>query len=89
MLKDCANNTLDMDKVTTIASDTTQIRANTPRIEDINDSHGSIILSNTLVTEDSGKALSANFDTDLEDYLQKAVSNYPGRSYRIYRYYSY
>ena len=67
--EDCANNTLDIkDKVTTIASDTTQIRANTAAIEDIKDLMQYYFI-NTIVTEDS-EGVIANFDTDLEDYLQ-------------------
>lgn len=67
--EDCANNTLNiLDKVTTIASDTTQIRANTAAIEDIKDLMQYYFI-NTIVTEDSEGTI-ANFDTDLEDYLQ-------------------
>lgn len=67
--EDCANNTLNiLDKVTTIASDTTQIRANTAAIEDIKDLMQYYFI-NTIVTEDS-EGVIANFDTDLEDYLQ-------------------
>lgn len=74
--QDCANNTLDiLDKVTTIASDTTQIRANTAAIEDIKDLMQYYFI-NTIVTEDS-EGVIANFDTDLEDYLQKAVVTIP------------
>ena len=74
--EDCANNTLNiLDKVTTIASDTTQIRANTAAIEDIKDLMQYYFI-NTIVTEDSEGPI-ANFDTDLEDYLQKAVVTIP------------
>ena len=74
--EDCANNTLDiLDKVTTIASDTTQIRANTAAIDEIKDLMQYYFI-NTIVTEDSEGAI-ANFDTDLEDYLQKAVVTIP------------
>lgn len=74
--EDCANNTLDiLDKVTTIASDTTQIRANTAALEDIKDLMQYYFI-NTIVTEDS-EGVIANFDTDLEDYLQKAVVTIP------------
>ncbi len=71
--EDCANNTLDIkDKVTTIASDTTQLRANSNSIaadvSSINQAIGYYV-ANTLVTEDSEDVI-ANFDTDLEDYLQ-------------------
>lgn len=78
--EDCANNTLDIkDKITTIASDTTQIRADNANIaadvSSINQAIGYYV-ANTLVTEDSEGAL-CNFDTDLEDYLQKAVVTIP------------
>lgn len=74
--EDCANNTLDIkDKVTTIASDTTQIRANTAAIDEIKDLMQYYFI-NTIVTEDS-EGVIANFDTDLEDYLQKAVVTIP------------
>ena len=74
--EDCANNTLNiLDKVTTIASDTTQIRANTAAIEDIKDLMQYYFI-NTIVTEDSEGDI-CNFDTDLEDYLQKAVVTIP------------
>lgn len=74
--EDCANNTLNiLDKVTTIASDTTQIRANTAAIEDIKDLMQYYFI-NTIVTEDS-KGVIANFDTDLEDYLQALKVNIP------------
>ena len=77
--EDCANNTLNiLDKVTTIASDTTQIRANTAAIEDIKDLMQYYFI-NTIVTEDS-EGVIANFDTDLEDYLQKAVVTIPADS---------
>ena len=67
--EDCANNTLNiLDKVTTIASDTTQIRANTAAIEDIKDLMQYYFI-NTIVTEDIEGDI-CNFDTDLEDYLQ-------------------
>ena len=72
--EDCANNTLDIkDKVTTIASDTTQIRADNANIaadvSSINQALG-YYLANTPVTEDVEDNI-CNFDTDLEDYLQK------------------
>lgn len=78
--EDCANNTLDIkDKVTTIASDTTQIRATSANIaadvSSINQAIGYYV-ANTLVTEESEGAL-CSFDTDLEDYLQKAVVTIP------------
>ena len=76
----CANNTLDIkDKVTTIASDTTQIRATDTNIygavNDIKDLMQYYFLTN-IVTEEVESYL-CNFDTDLEDYLQKAVVTIP------------
>ena len=78
--EDCANNTLDIkDKVTTIASDTTQIRATDTNIygavNDIKDLMQYYFLTN-IVTEEVEGSL-CNFDTDLEDYLQKAVVTIP------------
>ena len=78
--EDCATNTLDIvDKVTTIASDTTQIRATSGNIASdvasINQAIGYYV-ANTLVTEDSEGDI-CNFDTDLEDYLQKAICTIP------------
>lgn len=78
--EDCANNTLDIkDKVTTIASDTTQLRADSANIasdvSSINQAIGYYV-ANTLVTEDS-EGMICNIDTDLEDYLQKAVVTIP------------
>ena len=78
--EDCANNTLEIkDKITTIASDTTQLRADSANIaadvSSINQAIGYYV-ANTLVTEDSEGAL-CSFDTDLEDYLQKAVVTIP------------
>lgn len=78
--QDCANNTLEIKaKVTTIASDTTQLRADSANIaadvSSINQAIGYYV-ANTLVTEDSEGAI-ANFDTDLEDYLQKLKVNIP------------
>ena len=78
--EDCATNTLDIvDKVTTIASDTTQLRADsaniTADVSSINQALGYYI-ANTPVTEDSEGAI-CNFDTDMEDYLQKAICTIP------------
>lgn len=78
--EDCANNTLDIsNKVVTIASDTTQLRSDSGNIltavNSINQSLGYYI-ANTPVTEDSEGAI-CNFDTDLTDYLQKAVLTIP------------
>ena len=78
--EDCATNTLDIvDKVTTIASDTTQLRADSANIaadvSSINQAIGYYV-ANTLVTEDSEGDI-CNFDTDLEDYLQKAICTIP------------
>ena len=78
--EDCATNTLDIkDKITTIASDTTQLRADsaniTADVSSINQALG-YYLANTPVTEDIEGDL-CNFDTDLEDYLQKAICTIP------------
>ena len=78
--EDCANNTLDIkDKVTTIASDTTQIRSNTNTVvtdlSDIKDLMQYYFLTN-IVTEDASGDI-CSFDTDLEDYLQKAICTIP------------
>lgn len=78
--EDCANNTLDIkDKVTTIASDTTQIRSNTNTVVTdlsyIKDLMQYYFLTN-IVTEDASGDI-CNFDTDLEDYLQKAIVEIP------------
>lgn len=78
--EDCANNTLDIkDKVTTIASDTTQIRATDTNIygavNDIKDLMQYYFLTNIVTEEVEGDI--CNFDTDLEDYLQKAVVTIP------------
>lgn len=78
--EDCATNTLNiLDKVTTIASDTTQIRADNVNIaadvSSINQALG-YYLANTPVTEDVEGEI-CNFDTDLEDYLQALKVNIP------------
>lgn len=78
--EDCATNTLDIkDKITTIASDTTQLRADSANIasdvSSINQALGYYI-ANTPVTEDI-EGVICNFDTDLEDYLQKAICTLP------------
>lgn len=78
--EDCANNTLEIkDKVTTIASDTTQIRATDSNIygviNDIKDILQYFFLFNN-VTEDSDGVI-ANFDTDLDDYLQACKVTIP------------
>lgn len=78
--EDCANNTLDIkDKVVTIASDTTQIRANgntlVTDIAEIKDLMQYYFLTN-IVTEDASGDI-CNFDTDMEDYLQKAIVEIP------------
>ena len=71
--EDTANNTLEIvDKITTIASDTTQLRTNSNSISsDVSEIKNTLglYLYNTIVTEDS-EGVIANFDTDLEDYLQ-------------------
>ena len=78
--EDIANNTLDIDnRVVTIGSDTTQLRANSDNItSDVSDikTYLGYYVANTPVTEDSEGAL-CNFDTDLTDYLQKAVLTIP------------
>lgn len=78
--EDCATNTLDIkDKITTIASDTTQIRADSGNIAADVSSINQVLeyyLANTPVTEDSEGSI-CNFDTDLEDYLQKAICTIP------------
>lgn len=78
--EDCATNTLDIkDKITTIASDTTQLRADSANIaadvSSINQALGYYI-ANTPVTEDVEGDI-CNFDTDMEDYLQKAICTIP------------
>ena len=78
--EDCATNTLDIkDKITTIASDTTQLRTDSANIaadvSSINQALGYYI-ANTPVTEDVEENI-CNFDTDLEDYLQKAICTIP------------
>ena len=78
--QDTANNTLDIDqKITSIASDTTQIRTNSNSIalnvgkivEDLE-----YYFLNNIVTEEVNDDI-CNFDTDLEDYLQKCVVSIP------------
>lgn len=78
--EDIANNTLDIDnRVVTIGSDTTQLRTNsnamTTDLHDIKQALQYYFLTN-IVTEDSEGSI-ANFDTDLQDYLQKAVVTIP------------
>lgn len=78
--EDCANNTLDIKgKVTTIASDTTNIRATDNNIygavNDIKDLLQYYFITN-IVTEDSDGVI-ANFDTDLDDYLQSCKVTIP------------
>lgn len=78
--EDVANNTLEVkNKITTIASDTTQMRADSGAIRadvsEIKDTLG-LYLYNTIVTEDAEGSI-ANFDTDLQDYLQNAVVTIP------------
>lgn len=78
--QDCANNTLEVkNKVITIASDTTQIRADSGSIRsDVSDIKTAMTyyIANTIVTEDAEGSI-ANFDTDLQDYLQNAVVTIP------------
>ena len=78
--EDVANNTLEVkNKITTIASDTTQMRADSGSIRadvtEIKNTLG-LYLYNTIVTEDSEGSI-CNFDTDLQDYLQKAIVDIP------------
>lgn len=78
--EDIANNTLDIDnRVVTIGSDTTQLRTNSNAmatdLHDIKQALQYYFLTN-IVTEDSEGSI-ANFDTDLQDYLQKAVVTIP------------
>lgn len=78
--EDCANNTLDCsNRLVTIGSDTTDIRTNTGTItSDLTDIKNLLqyYFITNIVTEDSEGAI-CNFDTDLEDYLQKAVVTIP------------
>ena len=78
--EDVANNTLEVkNKITTIASDTTQMRADSGSIRsDVSEIKNTLglYLYNTIVTEDSEGSI-ANFDTDLQDYLQNAVVTIP------------
>ena len=78
--EDVANNTLEVkNKVVTIASDTTQMRADSGSIRaDVSEIKNTLglYLYNTIVTEDAEGAI-ANFDTDLQDYLQNAVVTIP------------
>jgi len=81
--EDVANNTLDIkDKVVTMASDTTQIRSNsntvTSDVGEIKTLLQYYFITN-IVTEDSEGSI-ANFDTDLEDYLQKCIVSIPADS---------
>ena len=78
--EDIANNTLDIaNRVVTIGSDTTQLRTNsdnmTADLHDIKQSLQYYFLTN-IVTEDSEGSIT-NFDTDLQDYLQKAIVTIP------------
>ena len=78
--EDIANNTLDMkDRLVTIGSDTTQIRSNSNNLTaDVSDikTYLGYYVANTPVTEDADGGI-CNIDTDLEDYLQKAVCTIP------------
>ena len=78
--EDIADNTLDCkNRLVTIGSDTTQIRADSGSlaadVSEIKNTLG-LYLYNTIVTEDAGGPI-ANFDTDLKDYLQNAVVTIP------------
>ena len=78
--EDIADNTLDCkNRLVTIGSDTTQIRADSGSlaadVSEIKNTLG-LYLYNTIVTEDAEGPI-ANFDTDLKDYLQNAVVTIP------------
>lgn len=78
--EDIADNTLDCkNRLVTIGSDTTQIRADSGSlaadVSEIKNTLG-LYLYNTIVTEDAEGSI-ANFDTDLKDYLQNAVVTIP------------
>lgn len=78
--EDIADNTLDCkNRLTTIGSDTTQIRADSGSMAaDISEIKNTLgyYLYNMIVTEDADGII-ANFDTDLKDYLQNAVVTIP------------
>ena len=78
--EDVANNTLEVkNKITTIASDTTQMRADSGSIRsDVSEIKNTLglYLYNTIVTEDA-EGIIASIDTDLQDYLQKALVEIP------------
>ena len=78
--EDIANNTLDCsNRLVTIGSDTTQIRSNSNNITaDVADIKTALnyYIANSIVTEDSEGSI-CNFDTDLEDYLQKSILTIP------------
>lgn len=78
--EDIANNTLDCsNRLVTIGSDTTQLRSNSNNITaDVADIKTALnyYIANSIVTEDSEGSI-CNFDTDLEDYLQKAIVTIP------------
>lgn len=75
-----ANNTLECsNRLVTIGSDTTQLRSNSNNITaDVSEIKTALnyYIGNTLVTEDSEGSI-CNFDTDLEDYLQKSIVTIP------------
>ena len=72
--EDCATNTLDIkDKITTIASDTTQIRADQITLDnDLDKIYNAIKWSciNTIMTETESGASPLTFDTDIADTLE-------------------
>lgn len=78
--EDIANNTLDCsNRLVTIGSDTTQLRSNSNNITaDVADIKTALnyYIANSIVTEDSEGGI-CNFDTDLEDYLQKSIVTIP------------
>lgn len=70
--EDIATNTMNtLDKVTTIASDTTQMRANTNNIYTDVDEIKTLLryFSAGLIMEEDSEGAIASFDTDLTDYL--------------------
>ena len=71
--EDCATNTLDIkDKITTIASDTTQLRADTSELNDMSDKIYEAIkwsLADKYVDETESGPSPMSFDTDIADDL--------------------
>ena len=71
--EDCATNTLDIkDKITTIASDTTQLRANSAELNDMSDKIYEAIkwsLADKYIDETESGPSPMSFDTDIADDL--------------------